>query len=83
MCSGDLLGSGTISGPTKESYGSLLELTWNGRDPLTLAGGQTRCFIEDGDQITLHGWCQSESCRIGFGQASGRILPARNREKLA
>ena len=83
MCSGDLLGSGTISGPTQESYGSLLELTWNGRDPLTLKGGQTRCFIEDGDQITLHGWCQNESYRIGFGQASGRILPALNREKLA
>ena len=83
MCSGDLLGSGTISGPTQESYGSLLELTWNGRDPLTLKGGQTRCFIEDGDQVTLHGWCQNESCRIGFGQASGRILPALNCEKLA
>ncbi|MFB9356031.1 fumarylacetoacetase [Sneathiella chinensis] len=75
MRPGDLLGSGTISGPTPASWGSLLELTWNGRDPLTLPEGQTRTFIEDGDSLTLTGWCQGDGYRIGFGEAEGTILP--------
>ena len=76
METGDLLGSGTISGPTSNSFGSLLELTWNGRDPLPLENGAQRTFIEDGDVLTLRGWCEGPGHRIGFGEATGRILPA-------
>jgi fumarylacetoacetase len=74
---GDLMGSGTISGPTEDSYGSLLELTWNGKNPLELKEGGTRAFIEDGDELTLAGWCQGEGYRVGFGVCTGEILPAR------
>jgi fumarylacetoacetase len=73
---GDLLASGTISGPTPDSYGSLLELAWRGERPITLPGGQQRSFIQDGDRITLTGWCQAEGYRVGFGECSGRIVPA-------
>ena len=76
MCIGDLLGSGTISGPTRDSLGSLLELTANGKDRLSLPGGITRAFLEDGDQVTLRGWCDGGRYRIGFGECSGTILPA-------
>jgi len=76
MRTGDLLGSGTISGPTPDSYGSLLELTWNGRDPLTMPDGSQRTFIQDGDTMTLSGWCEGQGYRIGFGACSGTILPA-------
>ena len=76
MRTGDLLGSGTISGPEKGSFGSLLEMTWNGKEPLTLDCGQTRCFIEDGDTLTLHGHAQGDGYRIGFGPCRGTILPA-------
>ncbi len=72
---GDLLGSGTISGPAPDSLGSLLELTWNGRDPIALPGGQERRFLEDGDTVTLRGWCEG-AYRIGFGTCSGTIRPA-------
>ena len=75
---GDLLGSGTISGPTKESRGSLLELSWGGKEPLTLDSGITRRFLEDGDTVALHGIAQGEGYRIGFGACTGRILPALN-----
>ncbi|MFX1684543.1 fumarylacetoacetase [Paraburkholderia sp. A1BS-2L] len=73
---GDLMGSGTISGPTPDSFGSLLELTWNGKHPLELKSGGTRGFIEDGDELTLAGWCQGEGYRVGFGECVGKILPA-------
>ncbi len=73
---GDLMGSGTISGPTEDSFGSLLELTWNGKKPLELREGGTRSFIEDGDELTLAGWCQGEGYRVGFGVCAGEILPA-------
>lgn len=73
---GDLMGSGTISGPTPDSFGSLLELTWNGKTPLSVAGGGTRTFLEDGDEVAITGWCQGEGYRIGFGEVSGTILPA-------
>ncbi|MFM0174597.1 fumarylacetoacetase [Paraburkholderia sediminicola] len=73
---GDLMGSGTISGPTEDSFGSLLELTWNGKKPLELQEGGTRSFIEDGDELTLAGWCQGEGYRVGFGACVGEILPA-------
>ncbi|XP_031491169.1 fumarylacetoacetase isoform X2 [Nymphaea colorata] len=73
---GDLLGTGTISGPDPESLGCMLELTWNGQKPLTLQNGSTRSFLEDGDEVTLTGYCQGEGYRVGFGECSGRILPA-------
>lgn len=74
MCTGDLLGSGTISGQAPDSFGSLLELTWNGRDPLQVTGG-TRTFVEDGDTLTLSGHCAGDH-RVGFGTCSGLILPS-------
>ncbi|MFM0241542.1 fumarylacetoacetase [Paraburkholderia phytofirmans] len=73
---GDLMGSGTISGPTEDSFGSLLEMTWNGKKPLNLQEGGTRSFIEDGDELTLAGWCQGDGYRVGFGACVGEILPA-------
>ncbi len=76
MSTGDLLGSGTISGPEKSARGSLLELTWGGKEPLTLDCGETRTFIEDGDTITLHGAAQGDGYMIGFGTCSGSINPA-------
>ncbi len=76
MRTGDLMGSGTISGPSDDSYGSLLELSWNGQHLLKLENGVERHFIEDGDTLTLTGWCQGEGYRIGFGEAVGKILPA-------
>jgi len=73
---GDLLGSGTVSGPERSSCGSLLELTWNGTEPLELGGGVERCFLEDGDQVIMTGWCQGDGYRIGFGEVSAEVLPA-------
>jgi fumarylacetoacetase len=74
---GDLLGSGTQSGPLPSQAGSLLELSAGGKQPITLASGETRTFLEDGDRVTLRGWCQRAGCaRIGFGEASGTVLPA-------
>ncbi|WP_127106562.1 fumarylacetoacetase [Pararhodobacter zhoushanensis] len=73
---GDLLGSGTISGPTKDSRGSMLELSWSGKEPITLDGGETRSFLEDGDTLTLKGTCHGDGYSIGFGDCTGRILPA-------
>ncbi len=77
LCTGDLLASGTISGPTPDSYGSLLELAWRGERPLTLDDGGRRSFIEDNDRIIITGWCQGDGYRVGFGEVVGRILPAR------
>lgn len=74
---GDLMGSGTISGPAPDSFGSLLELTWNGTRPLQLAGGGVRTFIEDGDELTLAGWSQGDGYRVGFGLCAGTIVKAR------
>lgn len=75
MNTGDLLGSGTISGPTKESRGSLLELSWGGKEPFAIAGG-TRSFIEDNDTLTLRGECRGQGYTIGFGECSGKVIPA-------
>ena len=72
---GDLLGSGTISGPEKDSRGSLLELSWGGKEPFPIAGG-TRSFIEDNDTLTLRGHAQGQGYRIGFGECTGKVLPA-------
>jgi fumarylacetoacetase len=74
---GDLLGSGTQSGPAAGEAGSLLELTAGGKQPLALSGGETRTFLEDGDRVALRAWCErSGYARIGFGEASGTVLPA-------
>ncbi|OWY17697.1 fumarylacetoacetase [Thioclava sp. JM3] len=77
MRAGDLLGSGTISGTEKDSRGSLLELSWSGKEPLELPDGTTRSFIEDGDTLTLRGAAQGKGYRIGFGDCTGQVLPAR------
>lgn len=73
---GDLMGSGTISGTTADSCGSLLETTRNGTEPVTLAEGIKRGFLEDGDTVVMTGWCQGDGYRVGFGEVSGKVLPA-------
>jgi fumarylacetoacetase len=73
---GDLYASGTISGPTPGSYGSMLELTWNGQKPITLRDGSERKFIADGDTIIIKGFAEKDGVRIGFGECKGKILPA-------
>lgn len=72
---GDLLGSGTISGPERQNRGSLLELSWGGKEPFAIDGGD-RSFIEDGDTLTLRGHAQGNGYRIGFGACTGKVLPA-------
>jgi len=75
---GDLLGSGTLSGPAPAEAGSLLELSAGGTQPITLANGETRRFLDDGDRVELRATCSRDGCvRIGFGAASGIVLPAR------
>ena len=74
---GDMMGSGTISGPTKDSFGSMLELTWRGQNPLTLKDGTTRKFINDHDTVIMRAHCKNEHVRIGFGECIGKILPAK------
>jgi fumarylacetoacetase len=73
---GDLLGSGTISGPEKHQRGSLLEISWNGAEPLELPGSNKRTFLEDGDSLVMRGWCQGEGYRVGFGEVEGTIVAA-------
>jgi len=73
---GDLLGSGTISGPDKHERGSLLEISWNGTEPVELASGVVRTFLEDGDALVMRGWCQGDGYRVGFGEVEGTILAA-------
>ena len=75
MNAGDLLGSGTISGPEKDSRGSLLELSWGGKEPFAVHGG-TRSFIQDNDTLTLRGHAQGDGYRIGFGDCAGKVIPA-------
>ena len=74
---GDLMGSGTISGQEKDSRGSLLELTWNTTEPLTLVNGEQRGFLEDGDTLIMRGHCQKDGLRIGFGEVRDTVLPAK------
>ncbi len=73
--SGDLMGSGTISGPTPDSYGSMLELSWQGTKAVELKNGHNRKFIEDNDTVTLRGYCQRDGLRIGFGEVTTKLLP--------
>jgi fumarylacetoacetase len=75
MNTGDLLGSGTISGPTKDSRGSLLEMSWGGKEPIAIAGG-TRSFIEDNDTLVLRGAARGDGFTIGFGDCAGKVIPA-------
>jgi fumarylacetoacetase len=75
---GDLFGSGTLSGETPESCGSLLEITGGGKQPLTLPGGETRTFLEDGDEVVITATAPGpEGTRVGLGEVRGRILPPR------
>lgn len=74
--SGDMMGSGTISGPTPDSYGSMLELSWAGSKPVTLPGGAKRVFLEDGDTVVMRGYCKAQNLRIGFGEVRTKLLPA-------
>lgn len=74
---GDLCGTGTISGAAPDSYGSLLELTWRGEKPIQLSNGEERRFLQDGDVVTMRGYCQGEGYRVGFGEVTGKILPAK------
>jgi fumarylacetoacetase len=77
MRPGDLLASGTVSGPTRESRGCFLELAWRGEQPITLPTGETRAFLEDGDEVIFRGWCEREGwVRIGTGEARGVVVPA-------
>lgn len=73
--SGDMMGSGTISGPTPSSYGSMLELTWGGKNPVKLADGTERKFINDNDTVIMKGFCENQEVRIGFGEVSSKLLP--------
>lgn len=74
---GDMMGSGTISGPTKDSFGSMLELTWRGQNPLKMNDGSERKFIQDHDTVIMRGYCKNDDIRIGFGECTGKILPAK------
>ena len=75
VLSGDMMGSGTISGPTPDSYGSMLELSWKGEKPVKLNDGSTRTFIEDNDTVIMRGHCKRENYRVGFGEVSTKLLP--------
>ncbi len=74
---GDMCASGTISGKNKNSFGSMLEITWRGANPVSMPDGSERKFINDGDTVILKGWCEKNGVRIGFGEASGKVLPAK------
>jgi fumarylacetoacetase len=75
---GDLFGSGTLSGPTLDQAGALIELTTGGKNPIALPNGEQRTWLEDGDSVVLRGWCERDgAARIGFGECVGTVLPAR------
>ena len=74
---GDLIGTGTLSTDSDGGLGSLLEISRGGKQPLTLESGETRSFLEDGDEVTLKAWCEADGAvRIGFGECVGRVVPA-------
>ena len=73
---GDMMASGTISGPTPNSFGSMLELSWRGTKPLKLNDGTERKFINDNDTVIIRGYCEKDNIRVGFGEATGKVLPA-------
>lgn len=73
---GDMMASGTISGPTPDSFGSMLELAWGGKNPITLKDGSTRASIQDGDTVIMRGFAEKDGIRVGFGECKSKILPA-------
>ena len=73
---GDMMASGTISGPEEGSYGSMLEIAWKGTKPVQLKDGSTRTFIQDGDTVTLRGYAERQGVRVGFGKCEGKIIGA-------
>ncbi|MES2630077.1 MAG: fumarylacetoacetase, partial [Bacteroidota bacterium] len=73
---GDMMASGTISGPEENSFGSMLEITWRGERPITLADGTQRKFINDGDTVAMRGWSETNGVRVGFGSVEAKVLPA-------
>ncbi|MEX1191796.1 MAG: fumarylacetoacetase [Brumimicrobium sp.] len=73
---GDMMASGTISGPTPDSFGSMLEISWKGTKPVKLKDGSERKFIQDSDTVVMRGHCKKEGVRIGFGEVSTKVLPA-------
>jgi len=75
---GDLMASGTVSGPTEESRGCLLERTWRGERPISLPDGTERRFLQDGDEVIIRGWAERDGLRVGFGECTGMVLPARS-----
>lgn len=77
VLSGDMMGSGTISGPTPDSYGSMLELSWRGTKPVQLVEGGERKFINDNDEVIMRAYCTNNTIRIGFGECTGKILPTK------
>lgn len=79
--SGDLMGSGTISGPTEDSLGSMLELTKNGEQPIKMKDGSTRKYINDNDTVVMRGYCEKDGTRIGFGEVSTKLLPVYKKKK--
>ena len=74
---GDMMASGTISGPTEDSFGSMLELSWKGTKPVLLEEGGERKFIEDGDSVIMKGFAEKDGIRIGFGEVEGKVMPAK------
>lgn len=73
---GDICGTGTISGPSKDSFGSMLELSWNGTQKILLADGTERTYLNDGDEVLISGYCKKGDIFIGFGDCGGKILPS-------
>ena len=73
----DLFGTGTISGPEQETFGSMMELAWRGTKPIEFDDNITRIYIEDGDEVIMRGFCQGRSYRVGFGECSGLVLPSK------
>lgn len=76
MSTGDMLGSGTISGPEKHERGSIMEISWGGKEPITLPNGEERTFLKDGDSVLLQGFAKGNGYQIGFGACEGTIIPA-------
>jgi len=74
---GDMLASGTISGPTEGSFGSMLEIAWKGTKPVAMKDGSSRSFINDNDTVIMRGYAEKEGIRIGFGECAAKVLPAK------
>ena len=75
---GDMYASGTISGPTPDSYGSMLELSWRGTKPIAMPDGSERKFILDNDTVIMRGYCSNDAMRVGFGEVKAKVLPQLN-----